>query len=64
MNAVADNSPFIHRRIDRAYNRMLAARSSVWAHRWADAFVVYVRARNAQRTPDEVRQLERDLGLA
>jgi hypothetical protein len=64
VNAViSENSPYLHRRIDRAYNRMLAAKSTEWAHRWGDAFVHLVRARNAQRTPAEVRQLERERGL-
>lgn len=54
----------IHRRLDKAYNRMLTAKTTEWAHRWGDAFVLLVRSRNAQRTPDEVRQLERDRGLA
>lgn len=61
--AVGDNSPRLHWRIDRAYNRMLAAKSPEWAHRWGDAFVVYIRARNAQRTPAEVRRLERARGI-
>jgi len=56
--------PSIHRKLDKAYSRMLAAKSQEWAHRWGDAFVVLVRARNAERTPDEIRQLERDRGLA
>ncbi len=54
---------YLHRRIDRAYTRMIAAKSQEWAHRWGDAFVTYVRARNAQRTPAEIRQLERERGL-
>jgi hypothetical protein len=58
------NSPFIHRRIDRAYNRMIGAKSSCWERRWGDVFVLYVRARNAMRTPAEVRELERTRGLA
>ncbi len=62
-NVVPENDPHIHRRIDRAYTRMVAAKSAEWQHRWGDAFVHYVRARNAQRTPAEVRELERQRGL-
>jgi hypothetical protein len=58
------NSPHLHRRIDRAYTRMLAAKTPAWEHRWGDVFVCLVRARNAMRTPEEVRQLERERGLA
>ncbi len=54
---------YLHRRIDRAYTRMVAAKSQEWAHRWGDAFVTYVRARNAQRTPREVAELETRMGL-
>lgn len=61
--AVSEASPFLHRRIERAYNRMLAAQSPEWTHRWGDAFVVYIRARNAQRTPAEIRRIERARGL-
>lgn len=64
LDAVGESSPFLHRRIERAYNRMLAAKSPEWAHAWGDVFVVYVRARNAQRSPAEVRRLERARGLA
>jgi hypothetical protein len=58
-----ENSPYLHRRIDRAYTRMIAANTPEWAHRWGDAFVTYVRARNAQRTPREVAELEKRMGL-
>jgi hypothetical protein len=61
--AVGEASPFLHSRIERTYTRMLAATSPEWAYRWGDAFVVYVRARNAQRSPDEIRKLERARGL-
>ncbi len=54
---------YLHRRIDRAYTRMIAAKSQEWAHRWGDCFVTYVRARNAQRTPREVAELETRMGL-
>jgi hypothetical protein len=57
------NDNRIHQRIDKAYQRMLAAKSKVWEHRWGDAFVCLVRARNAQRTAAEVRELERERGL-
>lgn len=64
MNTVlAENSPFVHSRIDRAYKRMCAAKTASWQHIWGDAFVLYVRARNSQRTPAQVRQLERERGL-
>lgn len=64
MNAhLQENAPYIHRRIDRALRHVLAAKSAQWAHRWGDCFVTYVRARNALRTPGEVRQLERERGL-
>lgn len=67
MNSQPDFVPentYLHRRIDRAYTRMVAAKSPEWSHRWGDAFVNYVRARNAMRTPNEVRELERERGLA
>jgi hypothetical protein len=56
-------SPFLHRRIDRAYTRMVAAKTQEWAHRWGDVYVTYVRARNAQRTPRDVAELEKRMGL-
>lgn len=57
------NSPFLHRRIDRAYTRMIVAKSEAWAHRWGDVFVVYCRARNAMRSPADVRKIEQARGL-
>jgi hypothetical protein len=53
----------IDRRIDHCYRRMLAAKSSAWAHAWGDGFVANVSARNALRSVAEVRQIERDRGL-
>jgi hypothetical protein len=63
MNAVPEMVPYITTRIDRAYKHMLNAKSTNWAHAWGDVFCLYVRARNAQRTPAEVRELERQRGL-
>jgi hypothetical protein len=54
---------YLDQRIQRSYDRMTRARSVEWAHRWADAFLINVRARNAMRTPAEIRQLERERGL-
>lgn len=58
------NDNRVHQRIERAYVRMLSAKSNEWAYRWGDVFCSLIRARNAQRTVEEVRQLERDRGLA
>lgn len=60
---VPENS-YINRRIDRAYQRMLAAKTLAWRHAWGDGFVANVSARNAMRTVAEVRQIERAMGLA
>jgi hypothetical protein len=57
------NDNRVHTRLERAYVRMLAAKSKAWEHRWGDAFVSLVRARNAQRSVAEVRELERQRGL-
>jgi hypothetical protein len=54
---------YIERRIDHCYRRMLAAKSSAWAHAWSDGFVANVSARNAMRSVAEVRQLEKARGL-
>lgn len=54
---------YIERRIQRAYDRMLAATSTEWRHAWGDGFLANVSARNAMRTVAEVRQLERERGL-
>lgn len=65
MNAVPrEHQPFIERRIQRAYDRMLAAKTEDWRHAWGDGFVANVSARNAMRTVAEVRALENKLGLA
>jgi len=65
MNAqpIPENS-YINRRINRAYDRMLAAKTSRWRHAWGDAFVANCSARNAMRSVAEIRQLERARGLA
>lgn len=65
MNAqpTPENSPHLHRRIDRALARMTAAKSTEWAHRWGDIFCIYVRARNSMRTPAEIRELENARGI-
>jgi hypothetical protein len=64
MNAnLAPEHSYMDRRIDRAYTRMLAAKTTAWAHAWGDAFVANVSARNAMRTVAEVRRIEIDLGL-
>ena len=64
MNAVPrEHQPAIERRIQRAYDRMLAAKTEDWRHAWGDAFVANCSARNAMRTVREVRELEEKLGL-
>lgn len=63
MNAVPVEHSYIERRIQRAYDRMLAAKSVEWRHAWGDGFVANVSARNAMRTVAEVRQIERERGL-
>jgi hypothetical protein len=54
---------YLNRRIDRAYTRMLAAKTRDWRCAWADAFIVNVSARNALRSVAEVRAIERARGL-
>lgn len=57
-------SPAQHQaRVDRTYNRMLAAKTLEWRHAWGDAFVASVSARNAMRTVAEVRRIEQERGL-
>lgn len=66
MNANAEAVPersYMDRRIDRAYTRMLAAKSLAWRYAWGDLFALTVRSRNAMRTVAEVRALEKKLGL-
>lgn len=64
MNAVpVEHQPRIERRIQRAYERMLLAKSTEWRHAWGDGFVANVSARNAMRTVAEVREIERARGL-
>lgn len=58
-----EHQPKIERRIQRAYERMLSAKTECWRYAWGDAFVVAVKARNAMRTVAEVRALEKKLGL-
>jgi hypothetical protein len=53
----------LDRRIQRAYERMLAAKSEKWTHAWGDAFVAICRTRNRLRTADEVLELEKARGL-
>jgi hypothetical protein len=62
-DACPASSPHAHRRIARAYDRMVAATADRWRHAWGDAFVALVRARNAERTEGEVRAMEKRLGL-
>jgi hypothetical protein len=67
MNASPDAIPersYMDRRVDRAYQRMLAAKTDDWRHAWGDGFVVSVRARNAMRSVAEVRAIEKARGLA
>lgn len=54
---------YIDQRIERAYQRMLAAKSVKWRHAWGDGFCANVSARNAMRSVAEVRRIERDRGL-
>lgn len=54
---------YLDARINRAFVRMLAAKTREWSHRWGDAFVMNIRARNAQRSPNEVREIERQRGI-
>lgn len=64
MNAVpVEHQPKIERRIQRAYDRMLAAKTEDWRHAWGDGFVANVSARNAMRTVAEVRAIERARGI-
>lgn len=58
-----EHQPHIERRIERAYQRMLAAKSRAWRYAWSDGFLANVSARNAMRSVAEVRRLERELGL-
>ena len=64
MSAVpVEHQPSIERRIERAYQRMLAAKSIEWRHAWGNGFVANVSARNAMRSVAEVRRIERARGL-
>ncbi len=57
------NSNTINQRIEKAYKRMLNAKTQCWQKAWGDSFVVHVRARNAMRDRDELREIERARGL-
>jgi hypothetical protein len=61
-NLIPEHS-YLNRRIDRAYTRMLAAKTSKWAHAWANGMLSACRARNAMRTPAEIRAIEKARGL-
>lgn len=65
MNAIPSRDPMANaqRRVDRAMAHMIAARSREWRHLWGEIFVICVRARNAMRTPREIRALEKARGL-
>lgn len=58
-----EHQPAIERRIQRAYDRMCAAKDDCWRYAWGDLFCVLVRSRNAMRTVEEVRAMEKRLGL-
>lgn len=64
MNAVPiEHQTRIEKRIQRSYERMLAAKSTEWRHAWGDGFCANVSARNAMRTVAEVRAMEKQRGL-
>jgi hypothetical protein len=54
----------VHSRIERCYQRMLAAKCLKWRQAWGQGFVTCVSARNAMRSVDEVRDMEKRMGLA
>lgn len=49
--------------IDMAYQQMLDAANPTDRRIAADQFTALIRARNAERTPREIRELERQKGL-
>jgi hypothetical protein len=51
-------------RIERAYRRMLSAKTQPWRAAWCSGFIASVSVRNAMRSVEEVRELERERGLA
>jgi hypothetical protein len=59
---IPDNS-YLNRRIDRAYTRMVAARTAAWAHAWGDALVANCKARNELRSVAELCAIEKARGL-
>jgi len=64
MNAnIAERCNPVEQRIERAYQRMLAAKTLAWRYAWGDAFVANCSARNAMRTVAEVRAIEKARGL-
>jgi hypothetical protein len=64
MNAVlTPEHSYMDKRIARSYERMLAAKTSAWAHAWGDGFVANVSARNAMISVAEVRAIEKARGL-
>lgn len=50
-------------RIDRAFDRMLRAKSANWRRRWCAALSMLIRARNAARTEREILRLEAQRGI-
>lgn len=51
-------------RIDRCEAELLACETPELRRSWGQLFIAAVHERNAQRTPEQVAQLERAMGLA
>lgn len=53
----------IDMRIDDAYHRMVFAETAESKRLWGDRFTNLVNQRNAERTPEQIAELEREKGL-
>jgi hypothetical protein len=50
-------------RISRCESRMQSARCVKWRQLWCGVFLRAIKARNAMRSVEEVRELEKRMGL-
>lgn len=50
-------------RIDDAYHRMVTAETPESRRLWGDRFTAYCNERNAERTPEQIAELELEKGL-
>ena len=50
-------------KVDDAYHRMVTATTDESRRLWGGRFTAYCNERNAERTPEQIAELEREKGL-